>query len=321
LPKDWRIFAAYAEADCVYKSGDIKKAAVLFKKLFEDEQFSQVAQLSQFRAAYIYLYDLEDILQAKDAFSKLGRNKDEILSDIRSYVEKKIDADMARQCVEQGFILIEEGYTSSLEQRYIGSLEKFDLALSILPNYATAHIGKAVAFCFLNKEVQAVEEGEQAKANAPRDAEVLANLGFIYYNLDMLDQAIKEYEAAVKIQPHIAVLRYNLGTLYLLKAKYPEARENLYRAIAYDREYAKAYNNLGYTLWILGEYTKAKEDFIIATALKPDFIEGRYNLGAVYFALGKYEAAREEFIKVEKLKPQFRKVQYYLSEIKKKLGY
>lgn len=319
LPKDLREFSSYQVADCLYKSGDKNKALALFEEIFARDKASEIAQLSQFRAAYNYLYDLADMPKAKDTFAKLKQNI--ILTDIKRYVEDKINADLARQYCEDGFILIEEGFHKSIAVKYEEALTKFDLALATSPRYATATIGKALAFCFLNKPMETLVEGEKAKDAAPEDAEVLANLGFIYYLLDMPDKAISEFEAAIKNKSDVPVLHYNLGTLYLLREQYHKAKKHLQIAVMLDPQYVRAYNNLGYALWVLGNYSEAKENFNKAAALKPDYIEGHYNLGAVYYALGNYEQAFKEFKRAEELQPNFRKTKQFFTQLREKLGY
>jgi tetratricopeptide (TPR) repeat protein len=320
LPKEWQWFCSYQEADCLYKSGETDKAISLFEALYKEESSSAIPQLAQFNAAYIYLYDFKNIPKAQESLAKLKENKVETTS-LYSYIEHKINPDMANEYCRQGFKLIEEGMDSSLTERYKESLDRFDLALKIISKHGTSRIGKALGYYFLNNPEEAISEGLEARRTDPSNDEVLANLGFIYYNLEMLDKAIAQYEEAIKINPNSHIYNYNLATLYALKEKYSKAKSLLRKAIKTNPEYQYAYNNLGYVLWKEGEYSEAKENLKKAIALSPDYVDAHYNLGAVYYTLGNFEEARKEFLQVDKLRPNFRQTWQYLKQINKKIGY
>jgi tetratricopeptide (TPR) repeat protein len=319
LPKDWKLFSTYEEADCIYKMGAINKSAELFEEIFNTGKSSDIAQLAQFRAGYIYLYDLKEPLRAKEVFNKLPQES--TLFGIGPYAREKINRDIARWYCEEGFRLIKEGYVLSAPAKYREALAKFDMAENVEHNYGIIYIGKALALTFLGKPEMALKEARKAKDVAPDDPDVLANLGFIYYKFNMIDQAIAEFEAAVAIRKDSGLFHYNLGTLYTLKQLYDEAERQFRAALLLDSGYTYAYNNLAYTLLIKRSYSEAKERLRKAIVLNPDCIDAHYNLGAVYYALGNYEDSKKEFKYIEKTRPDFRKTQEYLTQIAEKLGY
>ena len=319
LPKQWKLFAYYQEADCLYKSGEIDKAIVLFEELFKLDPSLEVPQLSQFRAGYTYLYDLQDSKKAKAAFVLL--EKDEPGVELSGYIKNKIDPDIAWQYCKSGFELLETGYKLSLDQKYTEALDKFDSALAILPKHSTSYTGRALAFYFLKNPDEAIAQGEKAVGFNPSDYEAVANLGFIYFNLGMIDTAIEQYRKAINIYPRSYIYNYNLATLFLLKEKYKLSEEFFKKTLNIKPDYAYAYNNLGYALWAQGQHSEARSSFQKAIALSPNYIDAHYNLGVVCFTLGNYEEARKEFISVELLQPKFRQTSWYLKQIDLKLGY
>jgi tetratricopeptide (TPR) repeat protein len=318
LPKEWKLFSAYQEADCAYKEGEVNKSAALFEEIFNTDSSSEIARLAQFRAGYIYLYDLKEPARAKAAFSKLSK---ESSLGIGLYAKEKMSLDISRRYCEEGFKLIRQGYISSLPEKYNEALNKFALAENIEPDYGVIYVGKALALAFLDKPGTALKEGQKAKTLAPDNPEVLANLGFIYYKFDMIEQSIAEFKRAVAVKVNSEIYHYNLGTLYVLKEDYDKAERHFRTALLLNPKYTYAYNNLAYVLLIKKIYSEAKERLLKAVALDPSCIDAHYNLGAMYYALGNYEEARKEFQQVEEFRPNFRKTQDYLAQIKEKLGY
>lgn len=319
LPKQWKVFAYYQEADCLYKNGQTGQAISLFEELFKLDPSLEIPQLSQFRAGYTYLYDLNDTQKAQEAFVLLEKDTSDI--GLSSYVENKIKPDMTWQYCKEGFKLLEAGYKLSLDQKYTEALNRFDSALTISPKHSTSYMGKALSAYFLKNPDKAITLGTKAVELNPHDYEAIANLGFIYFNLGMIDTAIEQYRKAINIYPRSYIYNYNLATIYILKEKYKLAEEYFTKALEIKPGYAYTYNNLGYALWAQGRHSEAKSSFQKATTLKDDYIDAHYNLGVVYFTLGNYEEARKEFIKVESLQPIFRQAQWYREQIYSKLGY
>jgi tetratricopeptide (TPR) repeat protein len=315
LPKQWKEFSYYQEADSLYKLGQTEKAIALFKQLFAMDPSLEISQLSQFRAAYAYLYDLKNTDEAVATFKKLKQQEPKI--DLSSYIEDKINPDIAWQYCVKGFRLLEAGYRLSDSEKYKESLNEFLSAIKLIPSHSTSHIGEALAFYFLNQPEEAIKAGLYAIRANPNDTEAFANLGFIYFNLGMLTEAIEQCQQAVRLKPDSDIYNYNLATFYVLTQKYPQA-ERYFRQV---KNYAYAYNNLGYVLWLKGQHVAATENLKKAIALRPDYTDAHYNLGIVYFTLGKYEEAQKEFKQTQAITPSFRRTGEYLREVASKLGY
>lgn len=319
LPKEWKSFVKYQKADCFYQIGEIKKAAALFEQLYNDDPSQEIPQLSQFRAAYTYLYDLKDPLRAQEAFRKLQKEHPTLR--ISAYISHKIDPDMAWQYCKDGFRLLEEGYRSSSVDKYEESLTKFEAASKIAHNYSVAYMGKALTFYFLGDKEKAIKEGITAQQADPSNDEVVANLGFIYFNAGMADKAIEQYIKAIRINPFSEIYQYNLGTLYIKKKEYNKAERYFRAAIKLNPKYSYAYNNLSYIFWSQGRLHEARENLRKAISLDKNYLDAQYNLGVIYYALGSYEEAQMEFNLTDKLQQNFKRTQWYLKQIENKLGY
>jgi len=319
LPREWKDFSAYEEADCLYKTGEKEEAVKLFEKNYQESPSSEIGQMAQFRAGYTYLYDLNNSQKAQEIFAKLPKAAPQAA--LASYVSHKINPDIANEYCNEGFKLIKEGYETSTIEKYQESLKKFDSALKIVANHSLSRMGKGLVYYLLGLRDEALAEALEAKKIDPQRAEVVSNLGFIYYNLGILDKAIGEFENAVNLKPNSSLFHYNLGVLYLIKEDYSKSERHFKKAISINPKYAYAHNNLGYVFWAKGDYNAAKERFKKAVALKPGYIDAHYNLAVVEYTLGRYEEAKKEFLRVQELKPAFKESGRYLKQIKQKIGY
>ncbi|MBP7087703.1 MAG: tetratricopeptide repeat protein [Candidatus Omnitrophica bacterium] len=331
LPLEWKMFSYYQEADSLAALGDKVKAVNVLEQAFDKNPDSEISQVAKFRAAYTYLYDLNDPEKARQAFKELkdkitveedkGKTTDQKELEklkISFYAAEKIIKDICNKYREEGYQLLKQGYTKFDSIKYLEALDKFNLALKDDNQDPLAISGKSLALYFIGKREEAIQESRRAKEISPNDAIVLVNLGFIYYNVGMLEEAVGEYRAALKIKPNSALINYNLGTLYILSGDLNRAGFHLERSIEINPDFAYPLNNLGYLSWLQGGYGEAKRWLEKAIAFKDDYVDGRYNLAIVLFILGKYDAAQEEFLKVEELSPGYKKTGWYLSEIKKK---
>lgn len=332
LPKEWKMFSYYQEADSLAALGDKIEAVNLLEQAFDKNPDSEISQVAKFRAAYTYLYDLNEPEKARRAFKEL-KDKTTALekekeaatgqkelekSKFSFYATEKIIKDICSKYREEGYQLLKQGYTDFESIKYLEALDKFNLALKDNDQDSLAVSGKGLTLYFIGKHEQAIEESRKAKEISPDNVIVLVNSGFIYYNVGMLEEALGEYRAALKIKPNSALINYNLGTLYILSGELNKAGFHLAKSIEINPDFAYPLNNLGYLSWLKGGYGEAKRWLEKAIAFKDDYVDGRYNLAIVLFILGKYDAAQEEFLKVEELVPGYKKTGWYLNEIKKK---
>ncbi|MCM8831365.1 MAG: tetratricopeptide repeat protein [Candidatus Omnitrophica bacterium] len=351
LTKDLAILAKYQEVDALYKEGKIDEAIPLFKQIFEEDPSSQISQIAQSRAGYIYLYDKKDYEKAFEEFTKLqslsldttgyiykyeGQTKMAKLfiepSTIIKYkrLQKLISDNLvpaiAKQLRKIGFELLSEGYglyrkenKEKANQKFNEALEKFNLALKFYPQDYYSISTKGLIFYFLGKEEEAIKTAKLATQLSSSAPIVLSNLGYIYSNLKMPKEAISEYKKALSILKKSSLINYNLGTLYLDQNDLIKAIEYFKKAINDNIHFPYSYNNLGYLLWLKGEYKEAQINFEKAISLKPDFTEAHYNLGVLFFTIDKFDEAKKEFLIVQKLIPNYKRTNFFLEQIEKKL--
>lgn len=324
LSGEWKVFSSYQEATAVIKSGEMTRGLALLEEIFGKNPSSEISQLSLFLAGHIYLHDLNDQVKSREIFNKLA--KETSGSKLGQYITYKVNEDVSASYIKKGFNLLEaftllkQSRESSDERKCIEALEMFNLALETIPNEGLAYGGKALAFYFLGRSEEALKVAEKSKELSSKNSENIAILGFIYYNLGMMDRAIAEYKNIAN-KTTSSIDFYNLATLYALKNDYSESEKAFRKAIKFDPEFSEAYNNLGYVLWLGGKYTEAKDFFKKSISLNSDYLDPHYNLGVALYAAGDYEGSRKEFLYIDKINSGYKAVKTYLARIKEKLGY
>jgi tetratricopeptide (TPR) repeat protein len=334
----------------LYRMGRIDEAVSVFEEAFKVNPGLEVAQIAQFRAGYINIYDLNRVKSFDEAFAnrpdiafhKIGdfqagdilefydlkeeKNIYENLSRLSQQAsESGIGPEIARAYRTRGYALARQGYALMRQGRYteatgrfVFSEEQFNLALEIEADDPVSHSGKSITLLNLRNKEAALAEGLKAKRLGPNEPLVLANLGYVYSQLQMFPEALAEYKKAYTLNPGSASLNYNIGTIYLILGEYKKALQHLIKAQTINPEFAPAHNNIGYIYTKEKKYHDAKASFEKSIYTEKDNVEGHYNLGSLLFALGRYPDAKEEFQRVKDLRGSYRRVDWFINEISRR---
>ena len=148
-----------------------------------------------------------------------------------------------------------------------------------------------------------VEAYNKALAIKPDYAEAYYNMGNALKEQGKLEEAIEAYNKALAIKPNYADAYYNMGNALKEQGKLEEAIEAYNKALAIKPDYAEAYNNMGNALKEQGKLEEAIEAYNKALAIKPDNAEAYNNMGVALQEQGKLEEAIEAYNKALAIKP------------------
>ena len=151
------------------------------------------------------------------------------------------------------------------------SLEEFQKAVELAPDYAEAHFNRGLMLNDLGRH----EEAEQAFAAATkldvRDSAVYpsevghklavthAKLGDLYLSAERPELAAEQFRAALGIRARFVDIRVKLAAALLQIDKDEEAKEELEEAVKTNPHFAEGYLYLGVALNRLGETAAAQE--------------------------------------------------------------
>lgn len=185
------------------------------------------------------------------------------------------------------------GLSLALVGRLEEALEHFDAALEINPEYAEAHLNRAIVLNDLERFDEAREAffkaaeadgkwgGQLPSEIGTRIALTHARLGDLYVDAGQPDRAVQEFEEALHVRPTFVDIRGRLAEALLEAGEVPRARGELEE--------------------ILGA--------------NPDFVSARIRYGVVLQRLGDLEGAIREWTEAERRDPSDHRARAYLASV------
>lgn len=138
--------------------------------------------------------------------------------------------------------------------------------------------------------------GYYAKAieKSPAHAPAYYGRALAYSYLDKCVEAIDDYSKSLELDAKQAEAFYGRGLCLLKTGASAEALKDFDRAIALDGKKADYLYARGYANSALGKQTEAITNFDAALAMNPTLGAAYYARGAAYFRLAKYDKARPD---------------------------
>ena len=161
------------------------------------------------------------------------------------------------------------------------TIESFEKAISLKPNYAEAHYNLGVALQRDRQLDNAVDCYKKAIIAKPAYPTAHNNFGLISLEQGNLNSAIKSFEWAVAYDPNYAEAHNNLGAAFQELRQFDSAIEQYQKAVTINPEYAQAFNNLGSTCESFGLQDEALNHYERAISINPSFAEAHFNLSGI----------------------------------------
>jgi tetratricopeptide (TPR) repeat protein len=156
--------------------------------------------------------------------------------------------------------------------RYSVALNWFDRALSLDPNDAGAHLGRAQAYSLMGRNEDAVSACRAALTSCPNSGEAWDLLGDVLVELGRYSEAIDSYKAEIEIST-TGITRESLSPLN------NRGRFGL----------CFLYRLVGDLLFTLHRPTEAITHYERAMTISPDSSPFHHRLALAYYQLGEYE--------------------------------
>lgn len=182
-----------------------------------------------------------------------------------------------------GNILYELGKLNKDEIQYNQSIQKYEKAISLNPDYSLIYNNWG---------------------------NTLSDLGRLKNDEDLYNQSIKKYEKAINLNPQYGNAYYNWGCVLFILAElkndevlYYQSIEKFEKATNLDPNDSSAYNNWGAILSNLGQlkndqalYNKGIEKYKKAISLYPDYVDCHYNLANALSYLAELKKEEDLYI-------------------------
>ncbi len=118
----------------------------------------------------------------------------------------------APESAEGGVIAFYQGYARQSQNDLRGAVERYETALTGLPESATVLNNAGFAYFRLGRLDKAVDYLSRAVAADPEKSQAQLNLGLIYYDLGRFGDALAPLEAALEQNPSLADTPVDTGT-------------------------------------------------------------------------------------------------------------
>ncbi len=183
------------------------------------------------------------------------------------------------------------------------SIECFEEAISLDPDYALAYAGLADAYSLLgwyryltadeaHERIQeAAGKALELEACVPEACTSRAYAKFIY-EWDF-PGAETEFQRAIELNPRYPTVHHWYGEYLMAMGRLQEANEALQRAHDLDPLSLTVTVGLGWSHYFLGEYEQAVERYEGVVAMDPDFVIVPWFLGPAYVQAGRHDDAVE----------------------------
>ncbi len=165
----------------------------------------------------------------------------------------ELDGTLAEAHTSLGFIL------STYEWKWSEAEQSYLKAISLNPNYATAHQWYGLCLTLLGRFDEAMREIRKAQQLDPLSMIINANAGYTLYFQRKYDLAIEELEKTKDLDPNFPLVYQILGYIYGQKGEAARSVENLTKAVDLAPDNLSFEADLAWARARAGQKQKAQE--------------------------------------------------------------
>jgi TolB-like protein/Tfp pilus assembly protein PilF len=231
-----------------------------------------------------------------DAYCSLGVIGDvapgEVFPKARAAAEKALALDDSLAEVHTSLAYVKFSYDWDWGQ----AEAEFQRAISLNPNYATAHQWYGQFLRLMGREQEAISEGQRSLDLDPRSLIINVEAGLPYHYLERYDEALQHFRKALELDPNFALAHHDIGWVLEAQGQYPEAIEEFERAVRIS-DVAALWSSLGHAYGIAGRRQDAMRVLQhLREIAKQHYVSPSYE-ATIYVALGEYDRAMDLYEK------------------------
>jgi len=155
----------------------------------------------------------------------------------------------------------------------------------------------------LKKDLQGAMEAYESILNEdPKHAQVLQQLGWLYYSHDdpplglgNQDKAIEYLLRSIESDASVGQTWYYLGRCYMSQKKYKKAYDAYQQAVIRDVKNATFWCSIGVLYHQINQYTDALNSYTKSIRLNPSLSEVWFNLGTLYESVNQLRDSLEAY--------------------------
>jgi TolB-like protein/DNA-binding winged helix-turn-helix (wHTH) protein/Tfp pilus assembly protein PilF len=172
-----------------------------------------------------------------------------------------------------------------------GAEKRFQQAISLNPNLASAHHFYSILLMSAGRHSQALAEIKRAQELDPLSLIVNDVVGWIQYEARQYPQAIEQYRSTLEMDPNYVPALLDLGTAYLSTGEYPKAIAQFEKARSVGGESGVVFSALAQAHVLSGNKAEGLSILKrIETQSVPVFVSS-FDVALVYAAMGQKNKA------------------------------
>ncbi|MDP3011048.1 MAG: tetratricopeptide repeat protein [Methylococcales bacterium] len=199
--------------------------------------------------------------------------------------------------------LINQGNDLEDLGRFDDALARYDLALSLNPDYARAHSNRGNVLQLLQRFNDALASYDRALAVRPDYAEAFFNRGNALRALLRFDEALSSYDKALAIKAEFILALIGRGVVLQDLNRFADALACYDRVLVMQPDYAEAHYNRGNVLQELQRFEDALAAYDAALNINPEYVEALGNRGAVLQDLKRFTDALDSYNRALAIQP------------------
>jgi tetratricopeptide (TPR) repeat protein len=156
----------------------------------------------------------------------------------------------------------------------------------------------------MEKYHEAADFIERAARHTDRNGAVFNNLALCNLHMGASEVALKYFRRALETDPHLVSVHYNLGHVYHVMKSSDLALREWIMATEQEPGLADAFVNVGVSYYRTARFDMAQKFFQKVVNLRQDRMEDFLNLGLAYARLNKNKEAIEQFDRAIQIAPR-----------------
>jgi len=252
----------------------VKLAIGYFNQAIEEDPVFAVA-FSGLADSYVVLGN-QHSLPAREAFPKAKA------AAVRAL---EIDDSLAEAYVNLGYV------KATLDRDWSGSLKAFEKAISLNPDYATAHQWYSVVLIALGRFDESLAESRKACELDPLSRVFNASFGQCLYFARRYDEAIQQYKRMLSIDDDFHWTHYFMASAYRQQKRYKEALAEFKLALKLVKDEPVILCDLIFTYAAAGQKRQASMLLKKLKKMAAEVYVSPYDLAIAHLGLGDEDTA------------------------------
>jgi protein O-GlcNAc transferase len=167
-------------------------------------------------------------------------------------------------------LLLDMGSSFRALNQFAESLACYDRALTLKPNLAEAHSGRANALFYLKRHAEALASYDRALSLKPDLVEAHHGRGSVLIELRRPAEALTSYDRALALNPELPEVHFGRGNALFYLTRSRDSIASYDRALALMPDLAEAHHCRGNALKAIQLFEEALASYERAFAIKPD---------------------------------------------------